>query len=259
MEIVTSHENTDFDVLASMLAAGKLYPKAVAVLPQRLNSNVRDFLALSRDELPVLRREEMPAEQIQSMIIVDTQKIPSLKGPSSDIEIRFVDHHPLERELEPRMTLHSGGVGSTTTLLVEEISRARLGVSPIEATLLLLGIYEDTGSLTYPGTKPLDARCAAWLLERGANLEVVNEFLHRPLTESQRKLYQTLLEAVEFHEFAGQTVVLAMANAEGYAEGVSTLVHKMRDRYDPAALFVAVELDSGIQLGGRSTSEAVDG
>ncbi len=258
MEIVTSHENTDFDGLASMLAAVKLYPKAVAVLPQRLNSNVRDFLALYRDELPFLRREEMPAEQIQSMIIVDTQSIPSLKGTSSDIEIRFVDHHPLERELEPRMTLHSGGVGSTTTLLVEEISRARLGVSPIEATLLLLGIYEDTGSLTYPGTKPLDARCAAWLLERGANLEVVNEFLHRPLTESQRKLYQTLLEAAEFHEFAGQTVVLAMANAEGYVEEVSTLVHKMRDLYEPAALFVAVELDSGIQLVARSTSDAVD-
>src|SRR4030042_6897460 len=131
MEIVTSHENTDFDGLASMLAAVKLYPKAVAVLPQRLNSNVRDFLALYRDELPLWRREEMPAEQIQSMIIVDTQSIPSLKGTSSDIEIRFVDHHPLERELEPRMTLHSGGVGLTTSPLVEKISPARLALVPI--------------------------------------------------------------------------------------------------------------------------------
>ena len=258
MEIVTSHENTDFDGLASMLAAVKLYPEAVAVLPQRLNSNVRDFLALYRDELPFSRREEMPSRRIQNMIIVDSQSVPSLKGASSETEIRFVDHHPLERELEPRMSLHGGGVGSTTTLLVQEISQAHLSLSPIEATLLLLGIYEDTGSLTYPGTKPLDVHCAAWLLERGANLEVVNEFLHRPISESQRRLYQTLLEAAEFHEFAGHTVVLAMARAEGYEEEVSTLVHKLRDLYEPAALFVVVKLDTGIQLVARSTSDAVD-
>lgn len=258
MEIVTSHENTDFDGLASMLAAAKLYPKAVPVLPQRLNSNVRDFLALYRDELPFLSREEMPARRIRTMIIVDTQSVPSLKGTSPETKIRFVDHHPVERELEPSMALHGGDLGSTTTLLVQEISLARLSVSPIEATLLLLGIYEDTGSLSYPGTKPLDVHCAAWLLERGANLEVVNEFLHRPLTESQRKLYQTLLEAAECHEFAGQTVVLSMAQAEGYGEEVSTLVHKLRDLYEPAALFVAVELDSGVQLVARSTSDAVD-
>ncbi len=258
MEIVTTHENTDFDGLASMLAAVKVYPKAIAVLPQRLNSNVRDFLALYRDELPFLRREEMPGGSIQAMIVVDTQSIPSLKGASAETEIRFIDHHPLERELEPRMSFHGGEVGSTTTLLVEEISRAGLSVSSEEATLLLLGIYEDTGSLSYPGTKALDLRCAAWLLDRGANLEVVNEFLNRPLSESQRELYQRLVEATEFHDFAGHTVVLTIAEAEEYAEEVSTLAHKLRDLYEPSGLFVAVQLESGIQMVARSTSDAVD-
>ena len=32
--IITSHINADFDAMASMLAAQKLYPEAVALLPQ---------------------------------------------------------------------------------------------------------------------------------------------------------------------------------------------------------------------------------
>ncbi len=258
MEVATSHENTDFDGLASMLGAVKLYPRATPVLPQRLNRNLRDFLALYWDELPFARREDVPRGRIELLILVDTQGMPSLRGMSAETEIRFIDHHPLERELEPRMSFHSGDVGSTTTLLVEQISQARLSLSPVEATLLLLGIYEDTGSLSYPGTKPLDVRCAAWLLEQGARLEVVNEFLHRPLSDSQRGLYQKLVEAAEFHEFAGQTVVVAAAKATGYLEGISTLAHKLRDLYEPSALFLLVELEPGIQMVARSGSDAVD-
>jgi tRNA nucleotidyltransferase (CCA-adding enzyme) len=258
VEIITSHEHTDFDGLAAMLAAAKLYPKALPVLPQRLNSNLRAFLALYREELPFLRRGDVPTEKIQRVILVDTQTIPSLKGISAETEIRIIDHHPLEKELEPGITFHGAEVGSSTALLVDQMSQTRVSLSPAEATLLLLGIYEDTGSLSYPGTKPIDVRCAAWLLERGANLEVVNEFLHRPLSEAQRELYQTLVQSAEFRDFAGQTVVIATAKASEQAEEISTLAHKLRDLYEPAALFVMVELSGGIQMVARSASDAVD-
>ena len=82
MQIVTSHENTDFDGLASMLGAAKLYPSVTPVLPQRLNRNLRDFLALYWDELPFVRREDMARGRIEVLILVDTQSIPSLKGLS---------------------------------------------------------------------------------------------------------------------------------------------------------------------------------
>jgi tRNA nucleotidyltransferase (CCA-adding enzyme) len=258
MQIVTSHENTDFDGLASMLGAVKLYPGAIPVLPQRLNRNLQDFLALYWDELPFVRRDDLPRGRIEVMIVVDTQSMPSLKGLSADTEVRFVDHHRLERELEARMSFHTGEVGSTATLLVEQICRSRFNVSPLEATLLLLGIYEDTGSLSYPGTRSLDALCAAWLLEQGANLDVVNEFLHRPLSEGQGQLYGRLVEAAEFHEFAGQTVVVATAQATDYLEEISTLAHKLRDLYEPSALFLIVELEAGVQIVARSNSDAID-
>lgn len=33
MEIIVGHMNTDFDSLASMVAASRLYPEAIMVLP----------------------------------------------------------------------------------------------------------------------------------------------------------------------------------------------------------------------------------
>lgn len=258
MEIILTHENTDFDALAALLGASKLYPEAIPVLPRRLNRNLRHFLTLYCDELPFVEADDLPRRPITRVILVDTQTLTRLKGMSSRTKVHIIDHHAFARELDPGTTYSVEEIGATTTLLVEQISEARLPLSPIEATLLLLGIYEDTGSLSYPTTTPRDVRCAAWLLEQGANLEVVNKFLHHPLSEEQRQLYDQLLENSQTHEFAGQSVVIATASVKGYVEEIATLAHKLRDLFEPAALFVLVELDERIQLVARSSSETID-
>ena len=262
MEVILTHENTDFDALASLLGAWKLYPEAKPVLPRRLNRNLRHFLAIYCDELPFVQVNDLPRRRrIEGVILVDTQSLTQLKGMSSRTKVHIIDHHALTRELAPAMTFSGEEIGAATTLLVEQINEARLPLSPIEATLLLLGIYEDTGSVTYPTTTPRDVRCAAWLLEQGANLEVVNKFLHHPLSEEQRQLYDHLLENSQIHEFDGQAVVIATASVGGYVEEIATLAHKLRDLFEPAALFVLVALDEGlrsIQLVARSSSEAID-
>jgi len=258
MEVILTHENTDFDALASLLGASKLYPEAIPVLPRRPNRNLRHFLTLYCDELPFVQANDLPRRPIERVILVDTQALTQLKGMSSQTKVRIIDHHAPARELAPGMTYSGGETGATTTVLVEQISEARLPLSPIEATLFLLGIYEDTGSLSYPTTTPRDVRCAAWLLEQGANLEVVNNFLHYPLSEEQRQLYDQLLENSQIREFAGQSVVIATASAKGYIEEIATLAHKLRDLFEPGALFVLVELDGHIQLVARSSSETID-
>src|SRR3989304_4847636 len=47
MQVITSHVNADFDTLASMLAAKKLYPDAVLTFPGSLEKNLRDFFEKS--------------------------------------------------------------------------------------------------------------------------------------------------------------------------------------------------------------------
>jgi tRNA nucleotidyltransferase (CCA-adding enzyme) len=258
MDAILTHENADFDALAALLGAKKVYPEAVAVLPRRMNRNVRDFCALYGDALSFTRQEDLPRGKFREIALVDTQGLPSARGTRQDARVHIIDHHPLARELQKGMTFLGGDVGATTTLFVEEIHEKDLPLTPIEATLLLLGIYEDTGSLSYMTTTARDVRAAAYLLEQGANLAVVNEFLYHPLTDAQRKLYQRLIEKTQIVNIAGHMIAIAAARADSYTEEISTLAHQLRELHDPAALFLLVQMDDHIQMVARSDHAAID-
>jgi tRNA nucleotidyltransferase (CCA-adding enzyme) len=259
VELILTHENTDFDGLASQLAAWKLYPHARPVLPRRPNRNLRDFLTLYWDELPYVRHEDLPRRlEVERIILVDTQTLITPKGMSDATAVQIIDHHPLSRDLPPGWTYSGEQVGATVTLLLERIIADGLPLTPVESTLLALGIYEDTGSLTYPTTTIRDLRCLAWLVQQGANLAVISDFLHYPLTDQQLALYEALLDSAEVLDFSGHIVVIATATAEGYVEEISTLAHKIRDLYDPAGLFLLVDLGEHLQLVARSMTDAVD-
>jgi tRNA nucleotidyltransferase (CCA-adding enzyme) len=101
-------------------------------------------------------------------------------------------------------------------------------------------------------------RAAAWLLDQGASLEIVGDFLNHPLTTAQREVYDRLVEQAESLTIHGVTIVVAATAAHGLADEISTLAHKLRDLFDPAGLFVLVGLDGHVQLVARSTSDSVD-
>jgi tRNA nucleotidyltransferase (CCA-adding enzyme) len=258
LPVILTHENADFDALASLLAAWKLYPDAIPVLPRRVNRNGRAFLALYGGELPMVRSEDLPRATIERAILVDTQSLTTVKGMRPDLSVLILDHHPLSRELPDGWTFRGELTGATATLLVEQIAAAGLAVSPVEATLMLLGIYEDTGSLSYLTTTARDAHAAGWLLERGANLAVANEHLHHPLGPQQQVLYSRLLDSVETHSINRQVVAIAVAAAESFDEELSTLAHKLRDLLEPAALVMLVSLDGYVQLIARSATDGID-
>jgi len=258
VEVILTHENADFDAIASLLGAKKLFPEAVPVLPRRVNRNCRAFLSLYDAELPFVHPDDVPRRRIQRAILVDTQGLTTLKGMRRDLQVDIIDHHEQNRKFPPRWRFSGEPMGATTTLLVEEISRRSLSLTRIEATLLLMGIYEDTGSLSYLTTTPRDVRAAAWLMEQGANLAVVNEFLHHPLAPSQRELYERLLDEAVIHEIGGHTIVVATGRAGGYDEEISTLAHKLRELLEPSALFLLVALNDHVQLVARSTTNDID-
>ena len=62
MEVITTHINADFDTIASMLAARKLYPDAILVLPGAKEETVKGFLlqsALYSVEMKKLREIDL--------------------------------------------------------------------------------------------------------------------------------------------------------------------------------------------------------
>ena len=70
--VVATHTNTDFDAFASMLAARRLYPGAVACVGGSLNRNVREFYRLHADDLRVVEVSRLELDAIRRLIVVET-------------------------------------------------------------------------------------------------------------------------------------------------------------------------------------------
>jgi len=258
MALILTHEKTDFDAVASMLGARKLYPAAVALLPRHLNRNVQQFLNLYWDSLPFVRADDWRRRPIDSVILVDTQTLSNVRGLAAQPAVHVIDHH-MGQPPKPGWTYEVEPLGATATLLVERLQGHGLVLAPEEATLLLLGIYEDTGGLTYDTTTVRDVRAAAWLLEHGAQLNVARRFLNVALSDAQQELYDLLLHHLEWARIEERPIALAAAVApSGFDDEISSVAHRLRETLTPDGLFVLVQLGDGVQLVARSSVDEVD-
>lgn len=258
MEIILTHEQADFDAIASLMGAHILNEKAIPVLPRRMNRNVQAFLTLYGVELPFVDPRDLPGNPIETLILVDTQSYVSLKGIDEATKISIIDHHPLRTNLNPEWSIHHAELGATSTLLVEAIQQRDILITTVQATLLLLGIYEDTGSLTYTRTTERDILSAAFLVAQGADLRIANNYLNHPLSHKQQALYDELRKKARYLHVHGFTIIIACGDALDMDEELSTIAHKLRDLLDPDAIFMLIETRGGIQMVARSTNDNID-
>jgi tRNA nucleotidyltransferase (CCA-adding enzyme) len=99
MEVITTHISSDFDALASMVAAKKYYPRATIVLPGSPEKSVRNFLAASPLSVEIRKLRDINLEEVTRLIIVDIKK-PGRIGKFStilgkkELSIHIFDHHP---------------------------------------------------------------------------------------------------------------------------------------------------------------------
>lgn len=258
MALILTHEKTDFDAVASQLGAKKLHPSAVALLPHHLNRNVQQFLNLYWDSLPFVRAADWRRRQVDEVILVDTHTLGNVRGLTADPKVLVIDHH-LGHVPKPGWAYEVEPVGATSTLLVERLLERGLVLSPEEATLLLLGIYEDTGSLTYDTTTARDVHAAARMLEQGAQLTVARRFLNVALSEQQRQLYDSLLRNVEWLRIEERSIAIASAAVQpGFDDEISSVAHRLRETLTPDGLFVLVQLGDGVQVVARSLVDEID-
>ena len=248
MDVITTHTNTDFDALASMLAARRLYPGAVVALSGSLNRNVREFYRLHAEELDVTDTGRIDLDAVERLIVVETvhpERLGELEAIArrDGVEVVAFDHHQPEQPdaIRPENIVVSEDAALTTTM-VGILAEREIAVTPLEATVFALGIHEDTGSLTYPGVTQRDADALAWCLRRGARQEMIAHYLHSPLGEGERALLDALLGALETHEAGGFEVLLAAVSWPEYVDGISNLAHKIVDLTDSRALVALVEM-----------------
>lgn len=257
MEVITTHTSTDFDGLASMIAAQKLYPEAIMVFPGKLSINVEEFMSLHKDIFNIVKPKNINFNNVTRLILLDT-KNPQRIGTLAElfnypqIDIHLFDHHPwAEGDLHGSLEIVEM-IGSTTTLMVERLARRHIDITPLEATVMALGIYSDTGSLLFTNTTSRDITAAAHLLEQGANLAVVSEFIDRPFTREQDMLLKKLLISNHIITVHGLKVLVAWAEIEEYVEGLSFLTHTIADIEKSDAIFTVVKMEGRIHIVARS-------
>ena len=264
MEVITTHINADFDTIASMLAARKLYPGAVLVLPGAKEETVKGFLlqsALYAVEMKKVR--EIDLEKVTRLILVDIRKSSRI-GPFQDligkpgVDVHIYDHHPEgEADIEGSLEVIKK-VGSTTTILVEILKERGIPITADEATVMMLGIYEDTGSLSFPSTMVPDYFAAAHLRSCGADLGAVTDILAKDFTAEQVSLLYDLIQSSKTYTIHGVEVVIAEARREEYVGDLAVLVHKLRDMEAISVLFAVCQMGDRVVLVARSRKPEVD-
>ena len=258
MKLIMTHEQADLDALASQLGAHILNPEAYALLPRQINRNGRQFLKRYGDELGFSTIQDLPNRTIEEVILVDTQSLVTLRGLTNETKISVIDHHPRKSQSHPDWMMELDTSGACTTLLVEKIQHAGIQVNPIQATLMLLGIYEDTGTLVYSNTGPRDAKAVAFLLEQKADLNIVSHYLNPPLSNVQQQLYDRLMTSLSSFTIEGFNILLASAEAFDLNDEISSVAHKLREFLDPDGLVLVVSTRQGVRLVARSTTDSID-
>lgn len=262
--LITTHAHVDFDALASVVAAQKIYPQSVIMLPRQVNINVRSFLNLHRDLLPLIEPEFLSASY-GVVVIVDTRQITRLKHikdllhkEGSINELHIYDHHPhQDDDLTGDVTV-SEVVGATTSLLVEEIKSRGIALSRLEATVLAMGIYEDTGYFTFSSTTQKDVEALSFLWKQGINTDIIQEFLQRPLTEGQKTLFEKLMVQSEFIIVNQRKILFSWATSEEYIQGIAELVFRLSSIEEAEAAFSLVRMEGKIHVVARSFQEDIN-
>jgi len=264
MDVITTHINADFDSLASMLAAKKLYSDAVLVFPGSQERSLRDFFIHSTlYSFEVERIKNIDLQKVKRLILVDTRQISRIGKFSEilskpDLEIHIYDHHaPSSDDLHGSLEIVSE-VGATVTLLLDILEKRGIEITPDEATVMMLGIYEDTGNLTFSSTREEDFKAAGYLVRKGANLSILSNVITQELTAEQIFLLNDLIQSAARYSFHGTDVVIAEASVERYVGDMAVVAHKLKDMENLDVLFVLVSMESRIYLIGRSRLEEVN-
>ncbi|MEG0874888.1 MAG: CBS domain-containing protein [Clostridiales bacterium] len=261
MKIIIGHPNLDFDALASMVAAKKIYPDATLVTVGKADNNVLDFINLHKEAIEIQNYKNK--KDVDTLIMVDTRSKKRLQEfaavlDNENLKVIIYDHHlPSDSEIEGA-ELHYEKLGANVTQLVELIRENNIKIDSQEATVFALGIYEDTGSLSYSSTTYRDVEAAAWLLKQGANLNVVANYIVRAYTPEQQELLNDLMANCYIKTIRGKKVLFGITQTDEFVGELALITGKIRDFHIVDAIFSVVRMGNRIYIVARSSAEEIN-
>ncbi len=256
--LIATHENADFDGLASMVAAKKLYPDAIPIAPNSQEKGVREFmLSTAMDYFQLFQLKDIKKEQVEKVVLVDTSQLSRI-GPLAEIvkqkgvEVHIYDHHPPSEDDIPAKVSIIKPVGAAVTILTHILKEKGISPSPEEATVMAIGLYQDTGSFTFSSTTKEDLETAAYLIECGANLNVVTELITHRISAEEVDLLNKLIHGAHTHFIHDVPIVISKVSVEQYVRDFAVLVHRFIEIENMPVVFTLVRMENRIFIVGRS-------
>ncbi len=262
-KIIVPHVNIDYDALASTIAAKKLYPDAEIVLHGTKEKSMKNFFINTIIySLDVKSEKDIDLDEIEEIIIVDTSRedrigIFSKLLNNPNVKKIVYDHHFEENNIKADK-LFLEHTGACTTILVEKLKEQNIFLEETEATILMMGIYEDTGNLTFNTTTERDYYAAAYLLKFKANLNIVRDILYHDITIDQIDILKQFIDSEQKIKVNTHEITLVTASYDKYIPEVAVSVNKYKDMKNLPVIIALLRLDNKINIIARSSIPEID-
>ncbi|HHS49282.1 MAG TPA: CBS domain-containing protein, partial [Desulfurella acetivorans] len=258
MKAITCHIEPDFDAIASAIAAKLLFKDAIVVFPNLPKRSKKSFLIQSTI-YAYADVQKVDLDKIDTLVVVDTHqksRIGEFSKIVDKVKVICFDHHT-DGDINCD-ELYCKKTGANTTQIVMKLKEQNIDFSAEEATLFMLGIYEDTGKLLYPSTTVHDFEICAYLLEKGAKLDIVSSVLEETIEESQVYLLNELIKNARIFEYNNISIVLSFAQYSEYVGEVANIVNTFLSMKKTDAVICVFRMQSRIFIIGRSANAKVD-
>lgn len=197
--LIISHRGPDPDTLGSNLALRKVLED----MGKHVTSACVDEVPHTYHIVPDLKTfiTDFNPKEYDLFIAVDAGSISQANFPLTYPEIvekNFIniDHHP-SNEGYGTTNLVMDKAASATFVIYHLFKYWKIEITPYLATLLLYGLYYDTGSFMHSNTCDAVLEMASELLILGADQELITKSLYQNKTVNQLRLWGRALENME--------------------------------------------------------------
>lgn len=266
---IVTHSNPDADAIASALAMRAIcqYLGRDPVITAVGDGHIPNNLMFLNNVLVLTQRADEAIQQADLIIYVDCAEASRI-GPLFENHRSYLEDHPATINIDHHVTNRRFGTvncvvpEAAATSEILEIVREAIGVpmDPHLATAMLAGIYGDTLGLRTPSTTPSTMRVAADLVEAGAEIDLVVDWLFRVKPYSAVKLWA---EALGRAAWSGQVIwsVIDKAmldRAQSTPSEAEGLINFLAGTIGARAAALAYEEENGWRVSLRSVHDDVD-
>ena len=265
MQVVFLGKGVDLDALSAAYGVTILYPETKIFLQENISETVKITLEKFKNKFKEKIISKKDLKNIEKIFLVDSHNVHYVLNELSSYltkepVIEIFDHHQiLDRDIFPKNTiLHIKPYGSATTVVVEEIVKNNIQIDKDDATILALGIYEDTGSFTYKITTPEDLFFAGYLLKKGADLNIIGKILEKRITDKQLRILQQLTDNIHYIISKNKKIAISTAYCLEYIPDISSVINMVEAFEEVDAFFIIINTKGKITVIGRSRTEEIN-